>query len=55
MKIIKTSIIILSLITFCQGAFASKGGLNKEGCHISKKTGDYHCHHKDKKVKSKKK
>jgi endonuclease YncB( thermonuclease family) len=25
-------------------AFAHGGGLNKEGCHNNRKTGDYHCH-----------
>ena len=26
------------------GAFAHGGGLNAEGCHNNRKTGDYHCH-----------
>lgn len=25
-------------------AFAHPGGLNAEGCHNNRKTGDYHCH-----------
>ncbi|WP_348637374.1 YHYH domain-containing protein [Fluviibacter phosphoraccumulans] len=25
-------------------AFAHGGGLNAEGCHFNRKTGDYHCH-----------
>jgi hypothetical protein len=25
-------------------AFAHGGGLNSEGCHNNRKTGDYHCH-----------
>lgn len=25
-------------------AYAHGGGLNKEGCHSNRKTGDYHCH-----------
>jgi hypothetical protein len=25
-------------------AFAHGGGLNAEGCHNNRKTGDYHCH-----------
>ncbi len=25
-------------------AFAHPGGLNSEGCHNNRKTGDYHCH-----------
>ena len=27
-----------------QLAAAHGGGLNKEGCHTNRKTGDYHCH-----------
>ncbi len=26
------------------GAWAHGGGLNKEGCHTRRSTGDYHCH-----------
>lgn len=26
------------------GALAHGGGLNAEGCHNNRKTGDYHCH-----------
>jgi hypothetical protein len=26
------------------GAVAHPGGLNKDGCHNNRKTGDYHCH-----------
>lgn len=25
-------------------AFAHGGGLNADGCHTNRKTGDYHCH-----------
>jgi hypothetical protein len=25
-------------------AFAHGGGLNAQGCHTNRKTGDYHCH-----------
>lgn len=31
---------------FCESAFASRGGVNKDGCHKDKKTGKYHCHKK---------
>lgn len=27
-----------------QAAVAHSGGLNAEGCHNNRKTGDYHCH-----------
>ena len=29
-------------------ALAHGGGLNKEGCHNNRKTGDYHCHREKK-------
>lgn len=28
----------------CGSATAHPGGLNAEGCHNNRKTGDYHCH-----------
>ncbi|QJW85810.1 YHYH domain-containing protein [Ramlibacter terrae] len=28
----------------CSFAIAHGGGLNAEGCHNNRKTGDYHCH-----------
>lgn len=32
-------------ITLCSvSAVAHPGGLNAEGCHNNRKTGDYHCH-----------
>lgn len=30
--------------TLCGGALAHPGGLNGDGCHNNRKTGDYHCH-----------
>lgn len=37
---------VLSTFLLLQGAIASAhpGGLNREGCHNNRKTGDYHCH-----------
>lgn len=32
------------LISMSQFALAHGGGLNAEGCHNNRKTGDYHCH-----------
>jgi len=35
------------LFTACwisSSAHAHSGGLNAEGCHVNRKTGDYHCH-----------
>ena len=37
-----TSLICLALGT--GAVFAHGGGLNAEGCHNNRKTGDYHCH-----------
>lgn len=31
-----------SFVSF--GASAHGGGLNADGCHVNRKTGDYHCH-----------
>ncbi|HEX6259063.1 MAG TPA: excalibur calcium-binding domain-containing protein [Woeseiaceae bacterium] len=36
--------IALILPTPASTAFAHSGGLNAEGCHTNRKTGDYHCH-----------
>ncbi|WP_082431086.1 excalibur calcium-binding domain-containing protein [Novosphingobium sp. KN65.2] len=35
---------LLALPVTCGCAFAHPGGLNAEGCHNNRKTGDYHCH-----------
>ena len=32
------------LIAFSNFALAHGGGLNAQGCHNNRKTGDYHCH-----------
>lgn len=45
----KGNICQLCLVVFVasfgfQQAFAHGGGLNSEGCHNNRKTGDYHCH-----------
>ena len=34
----------LLLIALSGSAWAHPGGLNSEGCHNNRKTGDYHCH-----------
>ena len=45
-----TALIIYSFVfgAFClpSPAFAHGGGLNSQGCHNNRKTGDYHCHSK---------
>lgn len=41
------TLVILSLLTLPVAAplaMAHGGGLNAEGCHNNRKTGDYHCH-----------
>jgi len=37
---------LLLLLTYASApvAFAHGGGLNSEGCHNNRKTGEYHCH-----------
>lgn len=37
-------IIALAGITGAAAAFAHGGGLDAQGCHTNRKTGDYHCH-----------
>jgi hypothetical protein len=34
----------LALLAAVQPVSAHSGGLNSEGCHNNRKTGDYHCH-----------
>lgn len=35
---------LIALSVSYTNVFAHGGGLNKEGCHNNRKTGDYHCH-----------
>lgn len=38
-------LLVLSLMfALSQAASAHGGGLNADGCHVNRKTGDYHCH-----------
>lgn len=39
-----TRIIGIAAALAAASAFAHGGGLNSEGCHNNRKTGDYHCH-----------
>lgn len=32
------------LLLSSSAAYAHPGGLNAEGCHTNRKTGEYHCH-----------
>ena len=38
------SLVVLSQSVPIATALAHPGGLNSEGCHNNRKTGDYHCH-----------
>ena len=40
----RISRILVGLLFIPIVAHAHGGGLNKEGCHNNRKTGDYHCH-----------
>jgi endonuclease YncB( thermonuclease family) len=40
----RTLLISICLLFIPIAAHAHGGGLNKEGCHNNRKTGDYHCH-----------
>lgn len=39
-----TPAICLAALLAPAAAVAHSGGLNAEGCHTNRKTGDYHCH-----------
>jgi hypothetical protein len=41
---VKQQIAAALLVSASTLAFGHGGGLNAEGCHINRKTGDYHCH-----------
>lgn len=38
------SLIVVACVISSEVATAHGGGLNKDGCHNNRKTGDYHCH-----------
>lgn len=42
----RLSIILVAVLTSIPHSttFAHGGGLNRDGCHTNRKTGDYHCH-----------
>ena len=46
------AVLVLGLCMAMSGyepAYAHGGGLNAQGCHNNRKTGDYHCHRKPQK------
>ncbi|WP_407065406.1 YHYH domain-containing protein [Cupriavidus numazuensis] len=36
--------VFLCLVSFSASVYAHGGGLDANGCHTNRKTGDYHCH-----------
>lgn len=42
--ILRIVLFSISLALLSSVAFAHSGGLNSEGCHTNRKTGEYHCH-----------
>ncbi len=44
MASISRAILVAIAVLCAPSAFAHGGGLNAEGCHNNRKTGDYHCH-----------
>ena len=40
----RIAIILVATFSVTGAALAHSGGLNSEGCHNNRKTGDYHCH-----------
>lgn len=38
--------VLIATLLLPSGALAHPGGLNADGCHTNRKTGDYHCHRK---------
>lgn len=40
----RNSLMVVCLAMFAVPALPHGGGLNAEGCHNNRKSGDYHCH-----------
>jgi hypothetical protein len=40
----KQFVLLAALLLVASPGFSHPGGLNGEGCHNNRKTGDYHCH-----------
>lgn len=45
-KVLPCCLLLLGVAIMPGESFAHPGGLNSEGCHNNRKTGDYHCHSK---------
>lgn len=46
MSLRRTSIALAASLVLAAPAHPHPGGLDAEGCHNNRKTGDYHCHRK---------
>lgn len=44
MRINVAALAVISALTLPNVSIAHSGGLNADGCHNNRKTGDYHCH-----------
>lgn len=44
MSMHRIAIVSFAILQLTSPAFAHGGGLNAQGCHNNRKTGDYHCH-----------
>lgn len=44
MRLIALLLAAAFVVASLPAAHAHSGGLNKDGCHHNRKTGDYHCH-----------
>ena len=52
LAVFKLFFIIFGGLMFAETAHSHRGGLNAEGCHNNRQTGDYHCHRGNTKPKS---
>ena len=41
---VSVAVAAMLTLSFSSAVLAHGGGLNKDGCHNNRKTGDYHCH-----------
>ena len=44
MRVLLIAAILALPVSYPSASLAHGGGLNAEGCHNNRKTGDYHCH-----------
>ena len=46
----KPSVLLIALLALSPALTAHPGGMNADGCHTNRKTGEYHCHRHNKSV-----